>query len=250
MNARKRLGEMLVEQGAIDDVQLSAALGHQKRWGGKLGQTLVDLRIVPEPVVVDALARSLDCEPVSVAALANPSPDAVRLVPADLARRHQILALELVSDGLVVASADPWNVAALDEVRFRTGRRLKVRLAGARALARAIERAYLDQELPALDLDEVVLDDDLPGSPFVVERSAASFQERFFASGLREATATALRDAPAPAPALRAVRDPAPDVVTNAAPASVVHALAAVLVRRGLVTEAELVAELGKRAGG
>ncbi len=46
--AKKRLGELLIEAGVIDETQLKAALGHQRQWGVRLGQSLVDLKLATE----------------------------------------------------------------------------------------------------------------------------------------------------------------------------------------------------------
>ena len=46
--ARKKLGEMLVEAGVLDEASVRAALGEQKRWGGTLGRALVEMRLIDE----------------------------------------------------------------------------------------------------------------------------------------------------------------------------------------------------------
>ena len=46
--AKKRLGELLIDAGVIDETQLKAALGHQRQWGVRLGQALVDLKLATE----------------------------------------------------------------------------------------------------------------------------------------------------------------------------------------------------------
>ncbi|HEX9048901.1 MAG TPA: hypothetical protein VF841_00035, partial [Anaeromyxobacter sp.] len=68
MAVRKRLGELLLEAGIIDGNQLQAALGHQRKWGGRLGQALVDLKLVSEAQIVEALAKKLGYEVVRVGA--------------------------------------------------------------------------------------------------------------------------------------------------------------------------------------
>ena len=55
MTERKRLGEMLVEAGMIDNMQLQSALGHQKQWGGKLGDILLEMDFISEHVLADFL---------------------------------------------------------------------------------------------------------------------------------------------------------------------------------------------------
>ena len=60
MPERPKFGEILVQAGAIDEMQLRAALGEQKRWGQRLGVTLVKMGIIEERDLVRALARQLE----------------------------------------------------------------------------------------------------------------------------------------------------------------------------------------------
>ena len=59
MTARKKLGELLLEAGVIDQKRLDAALAEQQRWGGRLGRIIVSMKILSEEAIVQALARQL-----------------------------------------------------------------------------------------------------------------------------------------------------------------------------------------------
>jgi type IV pilus assembly protein PilB len=156
-HTKKRLGELLIEAGVIDEHQLLNALGHQKQWGVKLGQALVDLKIATELQIVDALARKLGYEAVRLDRI-EPSPigeAALKLVPRELARAQNLLPLATDTNSVTIAMSDPTNVAIIDEIAFRTGKRVRVVLAGDRELARAIRKAYFPEELlrpPAIDV--------------------------------------------------------------------------------------------------
>ena len=47
-----KIGDLLVQAGMIDQMQLRTALGHQKRWGGKIGKVVVDLGFIDEEVML------------------------------------------------------------------------------------------------------------------------------------------------------------------------------------------------------
>ncbi|HUK65497.1 MAG TPA: hypothetical protein VLV17_01630 [Anaeromyxobacteraceae bacterium] len=145
---KKRLGEMLIEAGVIDETQLHAALGHQRKWGGKLGQALLDLKLVSEPQIVSALSRKFGYEVANVAALAkSPALEAVlKLVPRELALRQILLPVSCDASSLTVAMADPSNIAVVDELSFRTGRRIRIVLGGDREIAAAVRRLYYSEE--------------------------------------------------------------------------------------------------------
>jgi len=155
---RKRLGEMLLEAGVIDNTQLQAALGHQRRWGGRVGQALVDLKMATEEQIVSTLATKLGFERVALDQVEyGPGLElALRLVPHEFAERNQLLPYAADANNVLVAMADPSNVGVIDELSFRTGRRVKMAIAGDREIARAIRRLYLADKLgvEAISFDE------------------------------------------------------------------------------------------------
>jgi type IV pilus assembly protein PilB len=64
------------------------------------------------------------------------------LVPGEVALRHRLLPVNREGETLVVAMADPGNLFALDDLKFRTGMNVEVCLAETRSLKRAIDRYY------------------------------------------------------------------------------------------------------------
>jgi hypothetical protein len=158
--AKKRLGELLVDAGIIDETQLKAALGHQRQWGVRLGQALVDLKIATEPEIVKVLARRFGFEVARLDQVeAYAHQQAVQLVPRDFAVKYNVFPLGADTSTLSVAMSDPSNLAVIDELRFRSGRRLKVSIGGDREVAAAIQAAYPSAdgavEAIALDIDEL-----------------------------------------------------------------------------------------------
>src|SRR5512137_950059 len=131
MSTRKRLGELLIEAGVLDETMLQSALGHQRRWGGRIGQAILDLKLTTEPVIVATLAKKLG---YPVARLDQVDPAAAEaacgLVGADFALKHSLLPLAADQSSMTVAMADPTNLSVIDELRFRVNRRVKVTIAG------------------------------------------------------------------------------------------------------------------------
>src|SRR5512136_3124208 len=155
--AKKRIGEMLLEAGIIDDTQLKAALGHQRQWGVRLGQALVDLKLATEADIVRALSLKFGFE---VAKLDTLEPygheQALKLFPRDFAIRNNVFPMWADTANVTVAMSDPTNLSVVDEIRFRTGRRVKVCIAGDHEVADAVRRRYPadgDVQAIALDLD-------------------------------------------------------------------------------------------------
>ncbi len=161
---KKRLGELLVESGIIDDTQLTAALGHQRQWGIRLGQSLVELKLASEADIVRVLAKRFGFEVARLDELeAYAHAQAVTLVPREFATKHNVFPMSADSSTLSVAMADPTNLAVVDELRFRTGRRVKVSIGGDQEIAAAVAAAYpsADGGVEAIALD---VDDGGPGA--------------------------------------------------------------------------------------
>jgi len=143
LNSRLPIGQQLVQEGHLDHWQLLSALSHQRQWGGRLGQSLVRLGFVTERVVLAAIGRQLGVAPVELGTR-TVAPEILRLVPARLVRARKVLPLALDVNGrretLIVATAEPQNLAVLDEVAFAAQRAVRPVLAGDLDLEQAIER--------------------------------------------------------------------------------------------------------------
>jgi hypothetical protein len=108
------LGEILVEAGIIDEMQLTAALGEQQRWGRRLGVTLVKMGMVDEGHLVRALARQFDLPIVSLAGR-RIAEDVIALVPGLTASEHGVIPLFVERQGnapsrLYLGMEDPSNL--------------------------------------------------------------------------------------------------------------------------------------------
>lgn len=120
--ARRRLGDVLVTSGLISAGQLAQALEEQRRSDAphrRLGQVVVALGMATEKEVAEGLADLLGLDTVDLSKVV-PAPDVVRLLPRAVAERTNVLVLDRGPNGLVVASSDPTNVLALDDVRLYT----------------------------------------------------------------------------------------------------------------------------------
>jgi len=127
----------------LTDVQLKAALQEQRKWGGKLGRTLVEMGFVDEDSMALALSRQLNIPKVDLDSLRLPA-SVVGLLRIDAAERYGVF--PLVGDPahkvLHVASSDPTNLEALQELSFQIGMRIQQSVSSASGIDRAIRRYY------------------------------------------------------------------------------------------------------------
>jgi len=115
------LGQVLVKRGLLSQEQLAAAFERQRQGAQRLGRVLVELKIISETSLLECLALQFDKPLMSEEELANLEPEVVRILPEETARLNMVVAVERSARQLVVATADPLNVLALDEVRRVTG---------------------------------------------------------------------------------------------------------------------------------
>ncbi len=132
-----------MEAGLIDELKLKAALAEQRKWGGKLGRTLVDMGFVDEDSMAMALSRQLGIPVISLDT-AKLAPDVVQLMRVDVAERYGVfpVAGDRKTKTLTIASSDPTNMEAIQELQFHTGMKITVNVATASGIDRAIRRYY------------------------------------------------------------------------------------------------------------
>ena len=141
LRQRKRLGELLVEQGELSPQQLEQALAEQKRTGWKLGHCLVHMRMITEERVTEVLAAQLDV-PKVVLENFNLNAAIVRMVPEDMARKYKVVPLFLRDGVLTVAMADPTNLRIIDHIKFKTGKEIDAVFATEKSIMSTIERQF------------------------------------------------------------------------------------------------------------
>ena len=117
---RKKIGEILVSWGVIEESALEDALRYAAANGRRIGEALVELELCEEEDVTKALATQFGFEYID---LDNPEildkQTVQALMPADLITRHQVLPMALEGNRLKIIVSDPLDLETLDLLRFR-----------------------------------------------------------------------------------------------------------------------------------
>ena len=121
-----KVGQVLVEEGAISVLQLREALRRQSAGGSRLllGEVLLQMELVDRTTLLKAVARSLEIEFVAEPA-AEADTAVVRLLPEPMRREHRIVPLRRDHDMLVIATADPQNDHVRELAQRETGLRVR-----------------------------------------------------------------------------------------------------------------------------
>ena len=138
----KRLGDLLIDENVIAPQDLADAIAEQRKTGELLGATLVRMGLVSESQLMKTLQLQLGLPLIDVGESVADE-QALALVKEDLARKYAALPIEIEGrKTLIVAMADPLNVAALEDLRFHSGMFIKPVLGLPSQIQEAIERYY------------------------------------------------------------------------------------------------------------
>jgi type IV pilus assembly protein PilB len=166
-SASRRIGELLIERAGITSASVEHALAARSDPHERLGQALVRIGACGEHDLVQALAHQFGLPVADAEKLTSANREAVQLVPEQLAREKQVLALAKHGGTLEIAVSDPLDVLSLDHLRALTGCALRVWVARPSEVAEAIEQFYselratehLGEILDKLDLTSTTADD-------------------------------------------------------------------------------------------
>ena len=114
--AYKRLGDLLVAFGTINEEQLAAALEGQKGTGKRLGEYLLDEGVINETQLYDALQMQLGVDFIDLTSVNIPV-ELAKLVPHGVASKFNIVPVRLEMDKLYIAMSDPLDFVAQEEVK-------------------------------------------------------------------------------------------------------------------------------------
>ncbi len=156
-----RIGDLLVREGLITSEQLAKALEDARQGRNRVGYSLIKLGFVEEEVLTRMLARQLRVPAVDLNRVVI-DPKIIKLVPADLAQKRQVLPLRRVGRTLTVAMANPTDAGAIDDLKFITRHDIEPVVVGEYTLRKQLEKYYdikEDDHLADL-LDEIGGSDD------------------------------------------------------------------------------------------
>ena len=137
----KRIGEVLLERGAITRKELDKALAHQQEHGGLMGQVLIQLGFITEEEVALALTAQYGFPYLP---LDNYEIDAglTSIVPEEVAKRYCLIPIDRIGNALTLAMADPSNVKVVEEVELLTKCMVQAFVSTPSDIGRAIQKYY------------------------------------------------------------------------------------------------------------
>lgn len=164
MIQQRRIGEILVAEGIISQEKLNEMLEKQKQSDKRLGDFLVEQQVITEEQKLTALSRRFNIK-IEDLGTADISKEATKLITEEIARKYEIMPISVDEEKLVIATDDPLNFYAFEEISAMVGgRSVKVVLSSKQVILDTIERVYGEQ-LSQRAVDEMnveMLDEEIP----------------------------------------------------------------------------------------
>jgi type IV pilus assembly protein PilB len=138
---KKKLGEILVDSEVVSQEVLESALKRQRETGRKLGEVLVTDGFTTDEQIVDAVRKQLGIQLINLENI-NINQDIINIIPEGLARKHEILPVDIINGQLLVAMSDPLNYFAIEEIKIATSYVVKTSIALRESIIHNLEKYY------------------------------------------------------------------------------------------------------------
>jgi type IV pilus assembly protein PilB len=139
---QRTIGQILMEKGIVTETQLAQALQMQREKPDmRIGEALVVMGVANWDQIFESLAELLGYRFVDLRTIRVPA-EAIEAVPKSIARKHNLVPVGEEDGILVVAITDPFDLYAMDNMRFYLGRDVRCVLAAPDAVEEAIGKYY------------------------------------------------------------------------------------------------------------
>ena len=136
------LGTILVNAGKITNEQLQKAEELAKNGDKRLDQALVEVGAMSDTDEISAfVGKQLNIGALRLSDL-ELNVDVVKLIPLDIARKFNVIAVSKLGKTLIVAISDPNNIYVLDAIKFITGCYIQPVISPQDAISKSIDRYY------------------------------------------------------------------------------------------------------------
>jgi type IV pilus assembly protein PilB len=138
---RRRIGEILIEDGLLSKAQLEEALAFQKEKGGLIGRILIEKKLVAEESLIGALGKQFKIPYIPLKNYAI-NPDMASMLTSDFCHENTLVAFDGDVKKVYIAAADPLSDVVIEKIRKMTGRIPQIFLARISEILNAIYFIY------------------------------------------------------------------------------------------------------------
>ncbi len=141
---RTKIEELLVDKKIITPEQLKMAQEFQRSVGGKLSAVLLKLGFVTDDNLTKFTAEQQGLEVIDLDSMWL-ADNLVKKIPRDLIEKHHVFPIAFTDDVLTLATSEPMDFEATEEIQLVTNYRIEMALATRASIQRAINRALYEQ---------------------------------------------------------------------------------------------------------
>ena len=184
------LGEILLERKTLTEEQLREAMSRQQRSRKRLGEILMEMGFATPEAVLDGLSTQLGVPPTRVNSY-TVTPEALECLSEKIARKYTAVPLLKAGSTLVVATANPRDLQALDDLRFAAGCEVRTMIALESEIQEALTKLYGNPFSNDLEAEPASVVVDVAGPQLDLQdqstqRSATSIVDRILARGVSD----------------------------------------------------------------
>lgn len=143
---KRRLGNILVNAGKITGYQLQEALKSQRTLGKKLGEILLDSKIITEEDIIEAIEQQTGIKKVDLNTI-NFDKKAISIIPKNLCDKYNLIPFGFENNKIKVTLSDPLNIYAIDDVAISTGFEIESYISKKDDIKKFIEIYYSSQQV-------------------------------------------------------------------------------------------------------
>jgi type II secretory ATPase GspE/PulE/Tfp pilus assembly ATPase PilB-like protein len=155
MEDKARLGRLLVESNLVTEEQLRMATDFQRSVGGNLGAIVVKLGFIEDHRLIQFIAKDQGLSVITLDDIVLPH-NLVRRLPRKLIEKHQVLPIHYKDNILTVATADPYDYEAIEEIQLAQDSKIEINLAPRSAIQKCITELFhvTPAPMPVTDREE------------------------------------------------------------------------------------------------
>ena len=141
-----KIGEILCKEGYITGTQLEDALNYQKKNKGRLGNILIKLGYIEDDTIVSVLSR-IHNYPAILLSKITPDPEALKLVPYEMAKKYLAFPIRFKGEDLVVTMAEPTDTSAVADLQNEVQKSISISISTEKDIVEAYKTYYkIDDE--------------------------------------------------------------------------------------------------------
>ncbi len=137
----ERIGELLVKENLLSAEQLRQARDEARQKGQRVGSQITKLGFLDEDELTDFVAKQYGVPSINLEEF-EIEPAVIQLIPEHVANKHGVIPVNRAGSTLILATSDPSNIFALDDIKFLTGYNIQAVVASEESIRRAIDKYY------------------------------------------------------------------------------------------------------------